>query len=798
MTAMNTSAPTSTLSGVPSRTALPAIRGFTSFPKLHDNYRGSSNIPIADQPRIIGSISSANTTLPDVRADISATRNRQGRDSTQTENLSLWSAAFSSPREPLQLLTKGHESSSRYDAPADSYIASLGREPLYTRTNDGRDIVLPAPAQSQMSSPAQRKHERIIDSPKIATTQMADQRTLHNKAATVSSAPRSLKRRANSLGSSRRPSEAHVSADGTRRLSRSGRTTPTSHFRKESYTSSTPYSSSPSVALTSRFVRYDSRPDLFRLNTYKFGGTDARDERRDDADTEGDDTETEGPRELRKSRKSRATHSGTSVDHRRAEHLYQKLVTSRLPGKKTMTPEHRHDVAYRRAPSQPLGITWICGSRTAARSPSFYGEFEFQKIPGGKRRKSTGSRDVGISHSIDAQFSGRPSESSTVGRALRADTRAAEPATVLQTSAEGATPDLLKSSRDRDLPLLPLKDRTELADRTRRRHPAGSADENHTIITSTGLHISGPVQLGTSQTSDLIRTPRAAPLPDMDWPAETFEQSPLPPSRSDIRWVNSHRETLDQSSSDEESAYKDLENRRTKLLQALSPRLGPLVSSAASSRELVSAVLAEASEIAPLQRSLATGGGKIGIETPDERIPKSPVIKPMYTTGRIISSTVIPVEQASLHGSASPAFADLADFEASRIITGDIEWKSFPSPVLDRAALGQAAEARTPTHVRMSPGTLDKYIAKSQEGHISDAGHTAWTESLEGPYGSSPAMSSTESFSGGITPVVRERIRSDAHVQQYDNNQSGIRLSSNTATEHLPDATEDLVSSMCG
>lgn len=87
------------------------------------------------------------------------------------------------------------------------------------------------------------------------------------------------------------------------------------------------------------------------------------------------------PRGYDTSRSNSAVGTSSSIGRRKEEkRVRNKLISARLPE----TVNHRDA----RLPSQPLGFTWICGSNSAARTPSFYDEFDYTKFPGGKRKRS--------------------------------------------------------------------------------------------------------------------------------------------------------------------------------------------------------------------------------------------------------------------------------------------------------------------------------------------------------------------------------------------------------------------------
>lgn len=149
--------------------------------------------------------------------------------------------------------------------------------------------------------------------------------------------------------------------------------------------------------ISSRFVHYGqpspgSRPRTpasetrTRQRSSSFGGAVSRDYEfpgRESPTQAGAGSSERGrlPRGDNPSRANSGVTASSSLGRRQEEKRKRnKLVSARLPE----TISHRDA----RLPSQPLGITWICGSSTAARTPSFYDEFDYSKFPGGKRKRS--------------------------------------------------------------------------------------------------------------------------------------------------------------------------------------------------------------------------------------------------------------------------------------------------------------------------------------------------------------------------------------------------------------------------
>ncbi|KAL7008238.1 hypothetical protein EMMF5_002420 [Cystobasidiomycetes sp. EMM_F5] len=454
------------------------------------------------------------------------------------------------------------------------------------------------------------------------------------------------------------------------------------------------------------------------------------------------------------------------------------------------TPDVRHNLAYRRAPSQPLGLTWICGARSAARSPSFYDDFEFTKLPGGKRRRSTSSRGtVRAGDSLDE--SRRPSESSSAAAAARRSQDRTLNQSANQTNlptVNRSNPNLVASQPvvNSEEPYSNLQPRRRITSLQapppqigkltgspaspqgvgirspiRQNFTQTSTTESPLISDNrpdirmvrrrsmslnnlraaaaeagvpTGLLISGPIPSTRVISNDAIRTPRSAPLPDMDWPAGAEDDFQLPPARRAEEGRTSPWLTVAKDG----SHYRDLsdderDERRQALLLALSPQLGALTTSAASSRELVSAVIAEATQLAPIHRRYADGRSN----SPDLRIPTSPVMKPMYVTGKVLSSTIVPVDRASVHDSRSPAFEDLADFEASRVIIGEDDLQepaSRSSSPAHSILYGRALTSphhHHAVHVVVDPDEHTAHVARSEVGEISDIGHGAWASGTD-------------------------------------------------------------------
>lgn len=118
------------------------------------------------------------------------------------------------------------------------------------------------------------------------------------------------------------------------------------------------------------------------------------------------------PRGYDTSRSNSAVTASSSLGKRKEEkRVRNKLISARLPDN-----IHHKDA---RLPSQPLGYTWICGSSSAARTPSFYEEFDYSDFPGGKRKRSMSRSTItqrnyattGASNSRTASRAGQTVES---------------------------------------------------------------------------------------------------------------------------------------------------------------------------------------------------------------------------------------------------------------------------------------------------------------------------------------------------------------------------------------------------
>ena len=268
----------------------------------------------------------------------------------------------------------------------DSYVASLGMAPLVTRPPQGGEAVyIPggrAPTPQHLPSAFD-----ISPNPAVAQMNRQTRPGLHQRSSSYNSY----------LGSSAgQPASAQPNtASKLHKRQNSRATTPNSRSRsrQNSHYSGT----SSSKGLGNRFIKYDNpiadsprakrRSSSFGAltNTPLFSSwspqaaTTPNMNALQSQTSPGAATDGGGRRSRSRSRFTGHGQAASSSTEKRRH--ARKLVSARLPS-------HQRDHRDARLPSQPLGITWICGAGLVAREPSFYEDFEYAEYPGGRRKRS--------------------------------------------------------------------------------------------------------------------------------------------------------------------------------------------------------------------------------------------------------------------------------------------------------------------------------------------------------------------------------------------------------------------------
>lgn len=669
---------------------------------------------------------------------------------------------------------------------ASSYVASLGMAPLVTRPPEGGEAIYipggrtPDMPTSANSEPLMRDlHSEGL--PPVVHSHPSHHRQRSGQS--VSARPTYARNRSSSVDSYLFPD--HEAAHGqrskvavdTRRSSKSRRRSFVKHRSRQNSASTraTAYGSASGgeehhpYKLGSRFVRYDSRVSgsspsgpstpatayASRQRSGSFGGVDAMhaaaaldnriaavaSSRRDaGTETEGEMTEAENTsspystRQKRNRSRSRLrnaaaflTASSSSEKGSEQGRAYNKLVSARLPA--TYQSHHRHA----RLPSQPLGITWVCGARTAARHPSFYEEFDYSSYPYGKRKNSISNRlNTGdpASNAIPTPVQYESEPESVVQRSVRRQSmhERTEPGglglwddqepprdSTTHVGLPGPSGGIHAVAASNQQPSLGQKgDNRALR---RRSQSLINLQQSATDEARSRLFISAPLMEAQTSNHDFEKTPRMAPLPDMDIVG--------PPGSAFIRQEGFF------SSPTADFGDLDLSRERRNSL------------------------------IAALPRSARTSP-----------IPVEGAV--MYPTGRVLSTTVVPEEAETLRaalrrerderesrlqsGARSPPPEDLIQYEASRIIIGEEDLPSMSTNERYPVVFGRA----------FTTGE----IAQSQEGEIvdgltSDLHHTPEDESPFGtrsaylsaahPSGSTPARE--KGTSGPVSPSLGFSLR---------------------------------------
>ena len=371
-----------------------------------------------------------------------------------------------------------------YEQP-DSYVAALSMAPLVTRPPQGGEAVyikggIPigdqqphgsflAPLQTPVSAPVSHAPESFGHAPRP----FIRQRSLSFNSYLAS---RHAEMAEPSTGISIR-GEVDARRSKSKARSRSSR-------RENSN------ASSDTPKLGSRFVRYDGCLTLPPFHRRRSSSTGAADVFRPPPRRDSLQRDTSGNviRPSRSRTRQRSDEVSPSVDRRTGERKqFNKLVSARLPG----SNQGRTTTHHMRLPSQPLGLTWVCGCRSAARSPSFYDNFEYSRYPGGRRKRSFSRSNTPTPHNT-----------STLPTPF---TYESEPESIPQRLVRTA-------SMRQNFPL--VSDNSP--ERTLRGKSQSIVDLRHAAADRHGgLLISAPM-FDSPRPNDLLRLPRAAPSPDMD------------------------------------------------------------------------------------------------------------------------------------------------------------------------------------------------------------------------------------------------------------------------------------------
>lgn len=523
--------------------------------------------------------------------------------------------------------------------------------------------------------------------------------------------------------------------------------------------------------LSSRFVHYGqpspaSRPRTpqsetrARQRSSSFGAVAPRDYQFPGRDSPthpgtGSVAETRGrlPREYDNSRSNSAVTANSSLGRRKEEkRVRNKLISARLP----------ENISHRdaRLPSQPLGFTWICGSSSAARTPSFYEEFDYSAFPGGRRKRSmsrstitqrnyattgagdsrTGSRaGVGrgsedLAYDSEPEFLARRRARNAAGNETRGATQVDEQT---QTeSLEGPYPTkaqvphltfptgggaLLtsqeeeKALRRRSQSLVNLRSAYARAQNS---HTSGKEKERRIDDSTGNMLISHPYR---EHSTEFIRTPRAAPVPlPEDLGHHNGYDSGVPPLFMGESMV------IPQPSARKDGAESATAWTDSKKIAGTSPALAQQAVRRAPSRASIEAI----DDLEKRREALFAA-----LPPPARRSPTpAQALSPsMYTTSKIISSgatseteisrqeggyiDILPQgtrqyqsEDISGSGAISPPIDDYSQFEASRVIIGQ-------SDLLSSAT----AQERFPIVYGQAFSTTHE----SQEGEILNASSSA-------------------------------------------------------------------------
>ncbi|KAL7008237.1 hypothetical protein EMMF5_002419 [Cystobasidiomycetes sp. EMM_F5] len=310
---------------------MPGIRGFTTFPDLRQ-YQ-------LDQHTSKG-LASEKARMPMSKTLLSHSASR-----SEPPNLSMWQSGLDGQNQSSPSMSYGLGSSFGTSSPGagESYVASLGLAPLVARTVDGKQVSIPVQPSSMAASPASQSSPvnfgndvspSSYNTARLGPTPSPMTRHSPSASYTFGNTPAMTqsqsgggsggRQRSSSLHSYLGPTGIQTTArntalarDGSRRLSRSGsaaRRARPRHSRKSSNATSNGASSANTDKIGSRFVRYGSRPDLFRLDSrHGFGSGNLT-----EGETTETETETEGERnntrKYRRRSKSKRNLGGESFE----------------------------------------------------------------------------------------------------------------------------------------------------------------------------------------------------------------------------------------------------------------------------------------------------------------------------------------------------------------------------------------------------------------------------------------------------------------------------------------------------
>lgn len=420
----------------------------------------------------------------------------------------------------------------------------------------------------------------------------------------------------------------------------------------------------------------------------------------------GSSSNTRGrlPRSYNPSRSNSAATASSSVARRREEEqkrIRNKLISARLP-----RDVHHKDA---RLPSQPLGYTWICGAHSAARTPSFYEEFDYASFPGGKRKRSMsrstitqrnystpggGTANASRRGSDDLAYESEP-EFLARARARNANAQAMGTGPsrsrdhLMVDEQTQTTPQANTPSGNEKLPQLSLSGglltNQEEQKALRRRSQSlvnlrrATSQNSNTRKDNNNIMISHPFR---EQSTEFVRTPRAAPVPfpeddidglDSGVPPLFMGESAVVPSPANRRGGYEERYTSP-------AASNGMAGVGTGAGLASSVRRAPsrasieAIDDPEKRREALFAALPP-----PARRSPT---------------PASALSPTMYTTGKAVSPELPPAQTTSTlphhgyvdypsreseellnvngnrSGTISPPVDDYSQFEASRVIIG--------------------------------------------------------------------------------------------------------------------------------
>lgn len=413
------------------------------------------------------------------------------------------------------------------DAAGDSYVASLGMAPLVTRPPQGGEAVyIPggrAPTPQQLPSAFDASPNPGVAHQKSKASRPG----LHQRTSSYNSY----------LGQGQQQSvSAGPLQQGSRFATRHGSraTTPRSRSRQNSHYSG----NSSAKGLGSRFIRYDNpiadSPRARRrssslgalASTPLFSGwspqalsTPGVNPLQSNVSPGATSANSRGRRSRTRNRQHGSGQSGTIKSETRRQ--ARKLVSARLPA-------HARDHRDARLPSQPVGITWICGAGLVARDPSFYEDFEYADYPGGRRKRSL-SRSTITPNNYRSSF-----EQSTEGGHAPAGYES-EPENLDRRRARQASIDqynrdvLAEQQQTGSRPTIQVMSDAERALRRKSQsltnlRQAGLSDERER---PKGLFISAPLASARLlSSSDFVKTPRTAPVPYLSSTSNNMRKMP--------------------------------------------------------------------------------------------------------------------------------------------------------------------------------------------------------------------------------------------------------------------------------